>query len=190
MKLIGPVSRRAWNTHNSHLHGVDLGVRHGLESRTASRESKFGNLASAKLCIMISRILYLKISITLKSCLESYQRFGISYAAFSWWTPRSRQGNSLPHVTKEEEAIKARVIYDSAFHPDTSAKINVFGRMSSRVPCGTFLVGALLTFYTWAVVLTWAWIITFASYCYIQIMFLWLKCSSWIKVFIMAYNIV
>lgn len=134
MKLIGPVSRRAWNTHNSHLHGVDLGVRHGLESRTASRESKFGNLASAKLCIMISRILYLKISITLKSCLESYQRFGISYAAFSWWTPRSRQGNSLPHVTKEEEAIKARVIYDSAFHPDTSAKINVFGRMSSRVP--------------------------------------------------------
>ena len=47
----------------------------------------------------------------------------------------------------KEEAIRARVIYDSAFHPDTGTKMNVFGRMSSQVPCGAFLVGALLAFY-------------------------------------------
>ena len=58
----------------------------------------------------------------------------------------SRQGNSLAHVTKEE-AIRARVIYDSAFHPDTDARMNVLGRMSSQAPCGTLLVGAVLAFY-------------------------------------------
>ena len=62
----------------------------------------------------------------------------------------SRQGNALPpgltHVTKKE-AIRARVIYDSAFHPDTGAKMNILGRMSSQAPCGTLLVGAVLAFY-------------------------------------------
>lgn len=58
----------------------------------------------------------------------------------------SRQGDALPHVTKKE-AIRARVIYDSAFHPDTGAKMNVLGRMSSQAPCGTLLVGAVLAFY-------------------------------------------
>ena len=58
----------------------------------------------------------------------------------------SRQGNALAHVNKKE-AIRARVIYDSAFHPDTGAKMNVFGRMSSQAPCGMLLVGAVLAFY-------------------------------------------
>ena len=52
----------------------------------------------------------------------------------------------MPNVTKKE-AIRARVIYDSAFHPDTGDKMNVIGRMSAQVPCGMMLIGGMMVFY-------------------------------------------
>ena len=61
-------------------------------------------------------------------------------------TTWNRQGTTLPSVTREQ-AIRARVIYDSAFHPDTGDKMNVIGRMSAQVPCGMVLIGGMMVFY-------------------------------------------
>ena len=58
----------------------------------------------------------------------------------------NRKGISLASVSKEE-AIRARVIYDSAYHPDTGDKMNVIGRMSAQVPCGMLLIGGMMVFY-------------------------------------------
>ncbi|XP_065883183.1 sideroflexin-2-like [Dysidea avara] len=58
----------------------------------------------------------------------------------------NQKGIKLPHVTKEE-AIRARVIYNSAIHPDNGVRMNMIGRLSAYMPCATILAGALLTFY-------------------------------------------
>ena len=58
----------------------------------------------------------------------------------------NRKGISLVSVSKEE-AIRARVIYDSAYHPDTGDKMNVIGRMSAQVPCGMLIIGGMMVFY-------------------------------------------
>ena len=47
----------------------------------------------------------------------------------------------------KEEAIRARVIYNSAIHPDNGVRMNMIGRLSAYMPCATILAGALLTFY-------------------------------------------
>lgn len=75
--------------------------------------------------------------------LTSEQQNLIINVAMTTW---DRQGISLPNVTKEE-AIRARVIYDSAFHPDVGDKMNVIGRMSAQVPCGMLLIGGMMVFY-------------------------------------------
>jgi sideroflexin-2 len=52
-----------------------------------------------------------------------------------------------PQGTTEAQIIFARKLYESAFHPDTGEKQNVFGRMSFQVPGGMAITGFMLQFY-------------------------------------------
>ena len=57
-----------------------------------------------------------------------------------------RDGTLSPEFSRDK-AWKAKVLYDSAFHPDTGERMKWIGRMSTQVPVGTLIVGGMLTFY-------------------------------------------
>ena len=57
-----------------------------------------------------------------------------------------RSGKCPSHLT-EEQIWHAKHLYDSAFHPDSGEKMNIFGRMSFQVPGGMAITGLLLQFY-------------------------------------------
>jgi len=64
-----------------------------------------------------------------------------------------------PEGTTEEQVWRAKHIYESAFHPDTGEKQNVFGRMSFQVPGGMIITGAMLQWYRSNVgVIFWQWV--------------------------------
>nr|CAD7441016.1 unnamed protein product [Timema bartmani] len=52
-----------------------------------------------------------------------------------------------PPGTTLQQVVYAKKLYESAFHPDTGEKQNVFGRMSFQVPGGMAITGAMLQFY-------------------------------------------
>ncbi|XP_019866283.2 sideroflexin-2 [Aethina tumida] len=64
-----------------------------------------------------------------------------------------------PPGTSIEQVIYAKKLYESAFHPDSGEKQNVFGRMSFQVPGGMAITGAMLQFYRTApAVVFWQWV--------------------------------
>lgn len=64
-----------------------------------------------------------------------------------------------PPETSKAEIIRTKRLYESAFHPDTGEKQNIFGRMSFQVPGGMAVTGALLTFYkTTPQIIFWQWV--------------------------------
>ena len=52
-----------------------------------------------------------------------------------------------PHGTTKEQLLYSKKLYDSAFHPDTGDKMNIFGRMSFQMPGGMIITGAMLSWY-------------------------------------------
>ncbi|XP_018328380.1 sideroflexin-2 [Agrilus planipennis] len=69
-----------------------------------------------------------------------------------------RKGLEPPN-TKLEDVIRAKKIYESAFHPDSGEKQNVFGRMSFQMPGGCLITGAMLQWYrTVPAVIFWQWV--------------------------------
>ncbi|CAB4029478.1 Sideroflexin-2, partial [Paramuricea clavata] len=64
-----------------------------------------------------------------------------------------------PPGTTAEQVWDAKTLYESAFHPDSGDKMNIFGRMSFQVPGGMLITGALMQFYrTVPQVVFWQWI--------------------------------
>jgi len=64
-----------------------------------------------------------------------------------------------PEGTTADDVYRAKHIYESAFHPDSGEKQNVFGRMSFQVPGGMLITGAMLQFYKSNVgVIFWQWV--------------------------------
>ena len=61
--------------------------------------------------------------------------------------PPPHRTGSVPTGTTKQQLISAKVLYDSAYHPDTGDEMNVFGRMSFQVPGGMILISMLMTFY-------------------------------------------
>ena len=53
----------------------------------------------------------------------------------------------VPSGTSPAQLWQAKVLYDSAFHPDTGEKMVALGSMCAQVPAGMVIIGSLLTFY-------------------------------------------
>ncbi|KAL0879932.1 hypothetical protein ABMA27_002450 [Loxostege sticticalis] len=64
-----------------------------------------------------------------------------------------------PTGTTMDQVVRAKQLYESAFHPDSGELQNVFGRMSFQMPGGCLITGAMLQWYkTATAVVFWQWV--------------------------------
>ncbi|KAJ2950919.1 hypothetical protein O0L34_g5288 [Tuta absoluta] len=64
-----------------------------------------------------------------------------------------------PKGTTYTQLVRAKQLYESAFHPDSGELQNVFGRMSFQMPGGCLITGAMLQWYrTATAVVFWQWV--------------------------------
>ena len=57
------------------------------------------------------------------------------------------RAGTIPQNTTIDQIHYAKKLYESAFHPDSGEKQNVFGRMSFQMPGGMAITGAMLQWY-------------------------------------------
>uniref|UniRef100_A0A182JND0 Sidoreflexin n=1 Tax=Anopheles christyi TaxID=43041 RepID=A0A182JND0_9DIPT len=71
----------------------------------------------------------------------------------------SVKAGTIPQSTTIDQLHYAKKLYESAFHPDSGEKQNVFGRMSFQMPGGMAITGAMLQWYkTTTGVVFWQWV--------------------------------
>ena len=57
----------------------------------------------------------------------------------------------MPRGTTVRQLYAAKVLCDSAIHPDSGKIMTPIGRMSAQVPCGMVITGILLAYYKYSV---------------------------------------
>ncbi|KAL4707564.1 hypothetical protein ACJJTC_001609 [Scirpophaga incertulas] len=71
----------------------------------------------------------------------------------------SYKAGKEPAGTTMEQLVRAKQLYESAFHPDSGELQNVFGRMSFQMPGGCLITGAMLQWYrTGTAIVFWQWV--------------------------------
>ncbi|XP_025412031.1 sideroflexin-1-like isoform X2 [Sipha flava] len=67
-------------------------------------------------------------------------------------------GGNIPDGLTIDDIYKAKIVVDSAFHPDTGEKMNIFGRMSAQVPMNMLITYGMVSFYKSTIALIfWQW---------------------------------
>ncbi|XP_003383928.1 PREDICTED: sideroflexin-2-like [Amphimedon queenslandica] len=59
----------------------------------------------------------------------------------------ARSTGLVPNGVSLDELQTAKVLYDSAYHPDSGERMNLIGRMSFQVPGGMVILGSMLVYY-------------------------------------------
>ena len=83
----------------------------------------------------------------------------------------------MPRGTTVRQLYAAKVLYDSAIHPDTGEIMTPIGRMSAQVPCGMVITGILLAYYKYS-----AYMCAWMNVCMHECVYVCLCDCQWISV--------
>ncbi|XP_025835471.1 sideroflexin-3-like [Agrilus planipennis] len=143
---------------------VNFSNRSG-DSPITNQQILWSYVAATSSAVIVSlglkRLLRVKLDLTISTYIIAYNvttNYLCIYCVKSKPTPGGIRKKELVEVS-EKELIKAKVIYDSAFHPETGEKQFLLGRMSAQVPVNMVLTACLTFFYkTNTAIIFWQWV--------------------------------